>query len=121
MDIAPVACMDWTMWLDNLGNRLGDRFSHTKAIAGLEETRKHSTAALHYPAPTISVHILAGRYLLFSIAILQDKQLYTIAKTAIDFISLLTARSLDKKHLIFTAVELSSDAPVMTLHVNKGC
>ncbi|KAH7016383.1 CHAT domain-containing protein [Microdochium trichocladiopsis] len=92
-------------WLNNLGICLSDRYSRNGAMADLEEGKERFVAALRQSA------------------ILQDRQAYTIAKTTIDLIPLLTPHSLqnsDKRHLLSAAVGLSSDATAIALHANRG-
>ncbi|KAH7009234.1 CHAT domain-containing protein [Microdochium trichocladiopsis] len=110
-------------WLNNLGICLSDRFSRNGAMADLEEGKERFVAALRQSASAVSMRVAAGRHLLTSPAILQDRQAYAIAKTTIDLIPLLTPRSLqnsDQRHLLSVAVGLSSDATAIALHANRG-
>ncbi|KAH7009354.1 CHAT domain-containing protein [Microdochium trichocladiopsis] len=123
IDAAPLDHPDRAMFLINLGVRLGDRHSRTSAMADLEEGKERFVAALRQSASAVSMRVAAGRHLLTSPAILQDRQAYAIAKTTIDLIPLLTPRSLqnsDKRHLLSAAVGLSSDATAIALHANRG-
>ncbi|KAM5353081.1 hypothetical protein ACJZ2D_017037 [Fusarium nematophilum] len=123
IDATPLDHPDRAGRLINLGIHISDRYSWTGAMAGLEEAKECFAAALHQSASAVSVRVTAGRRLLSSPDILQDRQAYTIAKTAVNLIPLLTPRSLqntDKRHLLSAASGLSSDAAAIALHTNKG-
>ncbi|KAL8366742.1 hypothetical protein RB595_010551 [Gaeumannomyces hyphopodioides] len=123
VDATPLNHPDRAGMLKNLGVRIRDGYSQTGTVASLEEARKCFVTALHHPASVVSVRIAAGRHLLSSPAILQDRQAYSIAETTIGLIPLLAPRSLrnsDKRHLLSVAVGLSSDAAAIALHTSKG-
>jgi tetratricopeptide (TPR) repeat protein len=123
IDASPLDHSNRPVFLSNLGIRLGDRYSRIGSRVDFKEAKECFVTALRHPASPVSVRVAAGRRLLSSPAILQDRQAYAIAKTTIDLIPLLTPRSLqnsDKRHLLSDAVGLSSDAAAIALHGNRG-
>jgi hypothetical protein len=122
VEATPQGHPDWAKWLSNLGVVLRDRYSCTGAIADLEEAKTCFTRTLYHTPSIVSKRINAGRGFLSSPFILEDPQVYTIAKTTVDLIPLLSARTLqntDKRHLLSAAVGLSSDAAAIALYANQ--
>ncbi|KAJ6003554.1 CHAT domain-containing protein [Penicillium canescens] len=114
---------DLATMLSNLGAILGDRYYRTGVIADLEEAKRCFMVVVHQSTAIVSERVVAGHRFLSSPGILQDHQVYSIAKTTIDLIPLLMTRSLqntDKRHLLSAAVGLSSDAAAIALRLNKG-
>lgn len=91
IDATPLDPPDRAGWLNNLGNHLGNRYSRTGAVAEL--ATQCFMPALHQSISPVHIRITTGRRLVFP-AIFQHEQAYTIAKTAINLIPLLTPRSL---------------------------
>ncbi|KAH7014620.1 CHAT domain-containing protein [Microdochium trichocladiopsis] len=123
IDAIPSDHLDGAMLANNLGAHLSNRYSRMGAMADLEDAKECFVAALHQSASAVSLHVAAGRRLLSSSGILQDRHAYAIAKTTINLIPLLTPRSLqnsDKTHLLSAVVGLSSDAAAIALHANRG-
>ncbi|KAK2037004.1 TPR domain-containing protein, partial [Colletotrichum somersetense] len=110
--------------LNNLGNRLGDRFSRSGAITNLEEANIRFKEALHTKEATISNRFQGGRRFLSSPSILQNiHHAFTVAKTAVDLIPLLSTFSLqsaDKQYQLRQAVGLASDAAAVALLAGHG-
>ncbi|KAJ5381029.1 CHAT domain-containing protein [Penicillium cataractarum] len=93
-------------------------------MADLEEAQISLILALNHPTAVITHRVSAGRQLISFPQILRNPQeAYSISKTTIDLIPLLSSRSLqhsDKRHLLSAAVGLSCDAAAIALHAEKG-
>ncbi|KAL9121378.1 MAG: hypothetical protein Q9187_002062 [Circinaria calcarea] len=110
--------------LNNLGNRLGNRYARTGAMADLEEAISFNQFALSHPTSFTIIRVAAGREVLRCCAILSYwQQAYEASNIAVHLIPKLTLRSLenfDKQHMLGQVVGFASDAAAVALYAEKG-
>lgn len=104
VDAFPQDHRDRAACLNNLGNRLRDRYWRTGSIADLEQAQKYHQTALRQANSVTTERINAARSI-FPICVLSSdwQQAYEASNIAVALISRLSSRSLensDKQHML---------------------
>lgn len=99
------------MYWNDLGLRLGDRFSHTGAMADLQEAKQNSRTALNSQNASITIGIGADRCFMSTPDILEDAPLACdIANVTIDLIPLSAPGSLIRRKAAFSFMICERDS-----------
>ncbi|RDA94098.1 hypothetical protein CP533_5265 [Ophiocordyceps camponoti-saundersi (nom. inval.)] len=111
-------------WLNNLAVHLDRRFSRTGAMEDCNESIECLQSALRSEISPIGIRIMAGRGLLSRSRLLQrGGESCNDAQLAVSLIPLSVSTTLsasDKRHIVYEAVGISSDAAAIALHFGQG-
>ncbi|KAH7129388.1 hypothetical protein B0J13DRAFT_645287 [Dactylonectria estremocensis] len=123
VEAAPVDDPNLAKHLNNLGNLLSDRFSHTGATADKEQSTGCFIMALQSVTSLITMRIHAGCRLLAAPEVLRSGHgAFEMAQATVNLVPLLPTGSIFirvKQHLLSDTVSLASDAAATALHLGK--
>ncbi|KAL7910078.1 CHAT domain-containing protein [Trichoderma velutinum] len=108
--------------LDTVGIGLRERYRRTRRREDWEQARDCFAGAVSVANAAVSVRVKAGQRFLSLLGIANEPEAYSVARSAINLIPLLTPRSLqnvDKRHLLSDAVGMASDAAAISLQAGQ--